>query len=74
MDCTSQRLSYRSTAAFSNIVLDYLDDAVALKPFYVHRPTVDGIKQTIAERKSFSTNRKVLVDHLKNQYMYQKTL
>ncbi|MEJ8816405.1 bacillithiol biosynthesis cysteine-adding enzyme BshC [Lacibacter sp. H407] len=68
MDCTSQRLSYRSTAAFSNIVLDYLDDAVALKPFYVHRPTVDGIKQTIAERKSFSTNRKVLVDHLKNQY------
>lgn len=68
MDCTSQRLSYRSTAAFSNIVLDYLDDAAALKPFYVHRPTVDGIKQTIAERKSFPTNRKVLVDHLKNQY------
>ena len=70
MDCTSQRLSYRSTAAFSNIVLDYLDDAAALKPFYVHRPTIDGIKQTINERKSFPTNRQVLVDHLKSQYSH----
>ena len=68
MNCTSQRLSYRSTAAFSNIVLDYLDDAIALKPFYTHRPTIAGIEQTINERKSFATNRQVLVDHLKNQY------
>ena len=68
MDCTSQRLSYRSTAAFSNIVLDYLDDAAALKPFYVHRPTVEGIKQAITQRSAFTTNRKVLVDHLKQQY------
>ncbi|RXK58595.1 bacillithiol biosynthesis cysteine-adding enzyme BshC [Lacibacter luteus] len=68
MDCTSQRISYRNTAAFSTIVLDYLDDAAALKPFYVHRPNIEGIKQAIAQRSAFNTNRTVLVDHLKKQY------
>jgi len=68
MDCTSQRITYRNTAAFSTIVLDYLDDAAALKPFYVHRPTIEGMKQAIAQRSAFNTNRSVLVDHLKKQY------
>jgi bacillithiol biosynthesis cysteine-adding enzyme BshC len=68
MDCTSQRITYRNTAAFSTIALDYLDDAAALKPFYKHRPNLEGIKHAIAERKAFATNRKVLVDHLKEQY------
>lgn len=68
MDCTSQRITYRNTAAFSSIVLDYLDDAAALKTFYVHRPNLEGIKQAIAERSAFATNRTVLVNHLKQQY------
>lgn len=68
MDCISQRITYRNTAAFSSIVLDYLDNAAALQPFYVHRPNLDGIKYAIAQRLSFKTNRKVLVDHLKQQY------
>jgi bacillithiol biosynthesis cysteine-adding enzyme BshC len=68
MDCTSQRITYRNTAAFSNIVLDYLDDAAALKPFYLHRPNLEGIKHAITQRSSFNTNRKVLVEHLKQQY------
>ncbi len=68
MDCTSQRITYRNTAAFSTIALDYLDDAAALKPFYKHRPNLEGIKHAIAERQAFATNRNVLVDHLKKQY------
>ena len=68
MDCTSQRITYRNTAAFSSIVLDYLDNAAALQPFYVHRPNLEGIKNAIAQRLVFKTNRKVLVDHLKQQY------
>lgn len=68
MDCTSQRITYRNTAAFSTIVLDYLDDAAALKPFYKYRPNLEGIKQAIAGRSAFKTNRTVLVDHLKQQY------
>lgn len=68
MDCTSQRITYRNTAAFSSIVLDYLDNAAALQPFYVHRPNIEGIKQAIAQRSAFKTKREVLVDHLKQQY------
>lgn len=68
MDCTSQRITYRNTAAFSSIVLDYLDDAAALKPFYVHRPNLEGVKHAIAQRSAFKTNRTALVDHLTQQY------
>ncbi|MBX9781812.1 MAG: bacillithiol biosynthesis cysteine-adding enzyme BshC [Chitinophagaceae bacterium] len=68
MDCTAQRLSYRQTGAFSKIVLDYLDDAEQLRSFYSHRPTRDGIKNAVSERKQFSTNRNVLVKHLQQQY------
>jgi bacillithiol synthase len=68
MDCTAQRLSYRQTGAFSKIVLDYLDDAEPLRSFYSHKPTWDGIAKAITVRKEFSTNRKVLVEHLQKQY------
>lgn len=68
MDCTAQTLSYQQTGAFSNIVLDYLNNAPQLRSFYSHRPDLEGIEKAIAERKAFSTNRKVLVDQLKKQY------
>ncbi len=68
MDCTAHRLSYRQTGAFSNIVLDYLDDAAALRSLYHHRPDWDGMKQAIAARSNFITNRTVLAEHLKQQY------
>ncbi len=48
--------------------MDYLDDAATLRSFYHHRPDVNGLKQSIEQRKSFSTNRNVLVDHLRKQY------
>ncbi|MBY0478904.1 MAG: bacillithiol biosynthesis cysteine-adding enzyme BshC [Chitinophagaceae bacterium] len=68
MDCTAQTLSYQQTGAFSKIVLDYLNNAPQLRSFYSHRPEVEGIQKAIAERKAFSTNRKVLVDQLRKQY------
>jgi bacillithiol synthase len=68
MDCTAQRLSYRQTGAFSKIVLDYLDDAEQLRSFYSYRPSWDGIGKAIAARKEFATNRKVLAEHLQQQY------
>ncbi|MFN5134508.1 MAG: bacillithiol biosynthesis BshC, partial [Chitinophagaceae bacterium] len=68
MDCTVQRLSYRQTGAFSKIVLDYLDDAEQLRSFYSQKPSWDGIEKAIASRESFSTNRKVLAEHLQQQY------
>lgn len=68
MDCTAQQLSYRQTGAFSKLVLDYLEDAEALRSFYSYRPDWKGMKEAIALRKTFATNRLVLVQHLKEQY------
>jgi bacillithiol biosynthesis cysteine-adding enzyme BshC len=68
MDCTAQQLSYRQTGAFSKLVLDYLEDAEALRSFYSYRPDWKGMKEAIAVRKTFTTSRLVLVQHLKQQY------
>ena len=68
MDCTSTRLPYRQAGAFSKITLDYIDQAVALKPFFTHLPNLQGIQKAIEARKQFATNRAVLVQELKKQY------
>ncbi len=68
MDCTSTRLPYRQTGAFSKIALDYIDQAAALKPFFTHPPSLQGIQKAIEARKKFGTNREVLAEELKKQY------
>jgi len=68
MNCTSARLPYRQTNCFTRIILDYLDHAEGLRPFYDHTPSLQGIQKSIVERQKFSTNRKVLVEELKKQY------
>jgi bacillithiol biosynthesis cysteine-adding enzyme BshC len=68
MDFISTRLPYRQTNCFSKIVLDYLDHAENLKPFYAYPPSLQGIQKAINDRKNFSTNRKVLAGELKKQY------
>src|ERR1041385_1515675 len=68
MDCTSTRLPYRQTNAFSKIVLDYIDRSAALNSFFSHLPSIQGIQKAIDARKKFSTQRDVLVKHLKDQY------
>ena len=68
MECTSTRLPYRQTGAFSKIALDYIDQDPSLRPFFSHPPSLQGLQQAINERKKFPTNRKVLVDVLQKQY------
>ncbi|MBC7874658.1 MAG: bacillithiol biosynthesis cysteine-adding enzyme BshC [Ferruginibacter sp.] len=75
MDCTSTRLPYRQTGAFSKMALDYIDQAAVLQPFFAHPPTLQGIQKAIEARKQFVTNlpggqagREVLVRELKKQY------
>lgn len=68
MDCTSTRLSFRQTGAFSKIAVDYIDQVPNLMSFVAHPPTMSGIQKSIEERKQFSTNREVLVRELKKQY------
>ena len=68
MNCTSTRLPYRQTGAFSKIAMDYIDQADALKPFFPLPPTLQGLQKAIENRKQFATNREVLVQELKKQY------
>ncbi len=70
MDCISARLPYRQTGYFTKIVLDYIDQAEQLKPFYSHSPSLQGIQKAIESRKQFATKRKILVDELKKQYSF----
>ncbi len=65
-DCTY--LPYSSTGYFSTIVLDYINATDDLKPFYDFVPTIEGAKAAVAKRKTFTTNRQLLVSVLKEQY------
>ena len=73
MDFTSTRLPYRQTNSFSKTVLDYLDHTEGLKPFYSNPPTFHGIQKAIDARKQFPTNRDILVQELKKQYIAVET-
>ena len=68
MDYNCTYTSYKSTNFFSKIVVDYLSQATSLQPFYKHLPNKDGILNAIAERKSFNTDRQLLLDYFKQQY------
>ncbi len=68
MNFNSTSIPYRQTGAFTSVVLDYIDQATELRPFYLHNVTIRGIEEAIKQRDRFSTNREVLVSELKNQY------
>ena len=68
MNSTAEYIAYASTNSFSKIVIDYIDANPLLKPFFNHAVSLQGIKNAIAERKTYPTNRKLLVDVLQKQY------
>jgi len=49
-------------------VIDYLNAAEQLQPFYNYPVSLQGIQQSIEARKQFNTNRHLLVDALTTQY------
>jgi bacillithiol biosynthesis cysteine-adding enzyme BshC len=69
MNCTSTNASFAETGFFSKITLDYIANTEALQPFYKHSQDINGIQQAIAARQAFPTNRQLLVDALKEQYV-----
>jgi len=73
MDCTSTLIPYHKTAAFSRIVLDYIDGAPGLADFAAFPPTEAGVEKAILARRNFPTNRQLLVDELKKQYAVLNT-
>ena len=59
-------IPYGHTGYFSKLVIDYLESAPQLQPFYNYQPDIEGIKSAIAERKSFQ-HREILVTELTKQ-------
>ena len=68
MDCTAQFIDYSDTGAFSPIVLDYIRGADALRPFYKHPVSMEGLREAIREREAYPTDRGTLVRVLEEQY------
>jgi bacillithiol biosynthesis cysteine-adding enzyme BshC len=68
MNFEAQYFHYRQTGAFFKLVIDYIEDAAALRSFYNFRPDIEGIKRAITARNEYTINRKVLVQQLENQY------
>ena len=68
MDCIATRIPYRQTNAFSNIMLDYIDQSDKLKPFFTYPPNLNGIQKAVQHRKDHATDRESLVIELSRQY------
>lgn len=60
--------SYRSTGAFTSIVLDYIEQQESLRDFFAFPPNIEGIQQAIAQKRTAAINRPLLVQALQAQY------
>jgi bacillithiol biosynthesis cysteine-adding enzyme BshC len=67
METKCSYIPYDKTGYFSKLVIDYLNSAPQLQPFYNFSPTLEGLEQSIGQRKNFR-HRKLLVETLQQQY------
>lgn len=68
MECKSRLIGLRESRHFSQIVIDYVEGHRSLNPFYRHRPDMDGIREAIAERRSFPVDRPLLVEAIRRSH------
>jgi bacillithiol biosynthesis cysteine-adding enzyme BshC len=67
MDIHCSYIDYEQTGYFSKLAIDYVNGAETLRQFYHLPPNMEGIQQSIGQRKNFKF-RKVLVEQLQEQY------
>ncbi|HEY4194350.1 MAG TPA: bacillithiol biosynthesis cysteine-adding enzyme BshC [Mucilaginibacter sp.] len=60
-------INYKETGFFSPTVTDYLEDKPELRPFYAHRPDMDGFKALLQTKKVIG-DRDILAKVLAKQY------
>ncbi|MFI5161781.1 MAG: bacillithiol biosynthesis cysteine-adding enzyme BshC [Sphingobacteriales bacterium] len=60
-------IDYKDTGFFSQTVIDYIDDKPELRPFYSHRPNMEGFKAFL-KTKNVHANRSTLSEVLTEQY------
>lgn len=66
-----QKIPFRSTHAFTELFLKYMDQEASLSSFYSRFPAIDNFQGQIREKfKSFpDATRKILVERLQEQYL-----
>lgn len=65
---SAKAISYQEVHTFSKIVMDYLQNAPALQPFFAEAPNLEGIEKTISQKVVQPVDRQLLVEVLKKQY------
>jgi bacillithiol biosynthesis cysteine-adding enzyme BshC len=60
-------IDYKATGSFSQTVVSYLENDIALQPFYGFRPDLDGFRQLLQHKKN-TCKRSILTNVLKAQY------
>jgi bacillithiol synthase len=73
MQCKATHLTYRQTGYFPKIIVDYLEGAESLRPFFKHQVSLSGIESAIRTRQQFPGHRKTLVATLNEQYSSVET-
>jgi bacillithiol biosynthesis cysteine-adding enzyme BshC len=68
VQCKSRYIGHRETRHFTPLVLDYVEGNRSLNSFYRHRPDMDGIRDAIAERRSFPVDRPLLVEAIRKSH------
>jgi bacillithiol biosynthesis cysteine-adding enzyme BshC len=68
MDWIAHHLPFRQTGYFSRIITDYLDQVDAMRPFYVHPVSAEGLDASLQARRARSVDRAALTAVLKEQY------
>lgn len=68
MDCNSTNLSFEQTGYFSKIIVDYLNQSSAIKPFYTYPVSPEGMAAAIQARQKAQPDRNLLVKELQEQY------
>ncbi len=68
MPYSKEYLNYNDTYSFSKIVTDYINNTLTLHPFFDKFPTKENIQLAIKNKQKENTNRKILVDVLKDSY------
>jgi bacillithiol biosynthesis cysteine-adding enzyme BshC len=61
-------IPFENTGLYSKIILDYIRQADAIKPFFEYAPSMDAFRGAIDNRKFTQEKRDVLVDVLQKQY------
>lgn len=68
MDWIAHHLPFRQTGYFSRIITDYLDQVDAMRPFYVHSVSPEGLDAALRARRNRPIDRTALTAVLKEQY------